>query len=74
MPGSESVPQIVPAEIEYACTLQRVAPALGIDLHDWLALAGESMRRVIALALSQRNARRLIARPRVRPAVLVVGT
>lgn len=54
MPGCEGMPQIVPSEIKYPGTLQCIAPGLGVDLHDGIALVGEHMRRVIALGSAHR--------------------
>jgi hypothetical protein len=73
MPSGEGLPQIMPAEIKYPGTLQCIAPGLGIDLHDGLALVGAHMRRVIALALLQHIERRLVERDRMWPAILVIG-
>tara|TARA_R110001599_G_scaffold292550_1_gene496245 strand:- start:41 stop:265 length:225 start_codon:yes stop_codon:yes gene_type:complete len=74
MPGGESVPQIMPAEIEDPGTSQRIAPGLGIDLHDGLTLLGKDMGRMIALAFLLHVNRRLLGRNRMRPAILVFGS
>ncbi len=60
VPCRKSVPQIMPTEIENPSTLQRIAPGLGIDLHNGLALVGENVRRVVSLAFFQHIDRRLV--------------
>ena len=69
----EGMPQVMPAEIVNLGSYQRIAPCLGVDLHNWIALVGEYMGWVIALPTFQHLQCSLAQRNGVRSAVFVVG-
>jgi len=73
MPSSKGVPQAMPSEIMNFSPQQRIAPNLGVDLDDWIALVNENMGRVIALPPRQHIHGRQIERHRVQPAVFLIG-
>lgn len=53
MPSGKGVTQVMPAKILNPGPLQRIAPSLGVDLDDWMAIIGKNVHRVIALTLHQ---------------------
>lgn len=73
VPGGIGVPQVMPPEILNPGSLQRIAPSLGVDLDDRIAVVSENMGRVIALPPLQHIYCGVIERYRMRLTVFVIG-